>query len=399
MMSFHIPKSLDEINAMITNKVMESIHLDYKAGHALNGKPKEISKDISAFANSDGGCLVFGVNEEGHLPIGVDEGVDHKKMTRERLEQLIQSNVSPTIESLEIIQIPINDTHSIYVVAAQKSLRAPHQDRQNKRYYRRNNFRSIPMEDYEIQDIRSRQMTVPPLVYVDMETERGVFLEFVVQNIGNLAVKDLKFKFSKELGWKGTDYRQFQEGISVLPPGKKLAFYYSSINEALKENSTVEKNFSVEVTYQHPLMNRKITDSFDIDINSINNTSIIYSDIYHHSKKLEDSINKLANHVQKIDSKVETLLNIAGPTGLNVSVSTLRNLASILGKEFDPTPLSPEYCSHFAFMEVLGVNLDLAFRLEDYFRWGRDKGKIEDIEGVDEKLFQQIKKYFNIDES
>ena len=63
---------------------MESIHIDYKAGKALSGKAKEISKDISAFANSDGGYVIYGVSEKEHLPTSIDEGVDHKAKGRKK---------------------------------------------------------------------------------------------------------------------------------------------------------------------------------------------------------------------------------------------------------------------------------------------------------------------------
>jgi len=60
-----IPESFDDINAMISNKVMESVHLDYKAGKAFNNKKiGEISKDVSAFANSDGGCIIYDITEK-----------------------------------------------------------------------------------------------------------------------------------------------------------------------------------------------------------------------------------------------------------------------------------------------------------------------------------------------
>jgi len=35
----------------------------------------EISKDVSAFANSDGGTIIYGIEEEGHLPKRIDGGV------------------------------------------------------------------------------------------------------------------------------------------------------------------------------------------------------------------------------------------------------------------------------------------------------------------------------------
>ena len=53
-----------DIDDLIQNEVEESIYLDYKDGRALDpDKIAEITKDVSAFANADGGIIVYGVSE------------------------------------------------------------------------------------------------------------------------------------------------------------------------------------------------------------------------------------------------------------------------------------------------------------------------------------------------
>lgn len=49
---------------LINNGIEENLHLEYKSSSSLErteGKKKEISKDISAFANSDGGTIIYGI--------------------------------------------------------------------------------------------------------------------------------------------------------------------------------------------------------------------------------------------------------------------------------------------------------------------------------------------------
>lgn len=53
--------NIDDIIALIDNEAEESVHLDFKAAGALSKDDKkkaEIAKDVSAFANSDGGIIV-----------------------------------------------------------------------------------------------------------------------------------------------------------------------------------------------------------------------------------------------------------------------------------------------------------------------------------------------------
>lgn len=56
-----------DLEYLITSEVEENIHLDYKASGALSKEPKkrqEITKDVSAFANSDGGIIIYGISEK-----------------------------------------------------------------------------------------------------------------------------------------------------------------------------------------------------------------------------------------------------------------------------------------------------------------------------------------------
>ena len=57
---------IEDINNFISNKIEENLNLDYKASDALqrnDKKTNEISKDVSAFANSDGGLIIYGIKD------------------------------------------------------------------------------------------------------------------------------------------------------------------------------------------------------------------------------------------------------------------------------------------------------------------------------------------------
>src|SRR3954468_22756806 len=165
------PTTVAELHALVDNSVPEDLHLDYKSS-AIFEKTQDdlkwdLAKDVSAFANSDGGMIVYGVIESGHLPERVDAGADHTKRNRERIENLINSGISPRIDGLRIQQIPLSRARSAYAVEIPKSYRGPHQERIHFRFYKRFNFLSEPMEAYEIDDVRNRRDVVLPLVSVD----------------------------------------------------------------------------------------------------------------------------------------------------------------------------------------------------------------------------------------
>jgi len=154
--------NLDKINSYIENKVEENLNLDYKASGSLqrnDKKTNEISKDVSAFANSDGGIIIYGIEEEDHVPKNF-HFVDGNLITKEWLEQVIQTRIHRKIPGLKIIPIRFEKKieKSIYVVKIPESIDAPHQT-SDKRFYKRYNFESVQMEEYEIRALYNRYQT------------------------------------------------------------------------------------------------------------------------------------------------------------------------------------------------------------------------------------------------
>ena len=159
-MDFYSQKSysITDIEKLIENEVEENIHLDYKRAEALGKDDKkkgEITKDISAFANSDGGIIIYGLEEKDHKPIALSP-IDGEKFTKEWLDQIC-SNIQQHIRNVEIFPIRINGEigKSIYVVRIPRSNNAPHMATDHK-YYKRNNFQSVAMEEYEVRDLFNR---------------------------------------------------------------------------------------------------------------------------------------------------------------------------------------------------------------------------------------------------
>ena len=156
--------------------VQESLELDYKRSEALSkmdSKKTEISKDVSAFANSAGGVLVYGLAEDGHIPTAIDGGVDPAELSKEWLEQVINSRIQRRIDGLRVNQVLLSTTSPgrvAYVVSIPQSARAPHQA-SDKRFYKRFNFESVPMEEYEVRDVANR--TSAPALDIEFSFKPG----------------------------------------------------------------------------------------------------------------------------------------------------------------------------------------------------------------------------------
>ncbi|RYY45119.1 MAG: ATP-binding protein [Chitinophagaceae bacterium] len=152
--------SEDAIKAIIESRLEESINIEFKSASALAMEPsvkKEISKDISAIANSDGGLIFYGINEENHVANSASF-IDGTLFTKEWLENVIISNIQPKVNDLKIFPVRFEDDikKTIYVVKIPQSSLSPHING-DKKYYRRFNFQSVPMEEYEIRNLYLRQ--------------------------------------------------------------------------------------------------------------------------------------------------------------------------------------------------------------------------------------------------
>ena len=157
----------DDLLQLIATGEQESITLDYKQCDSLaksDGKKNELSKDVSAFANSAGGVIVYGIVENGHVPVCLDDGYDPQEISKEWLDQVITSRIQRRIDGVRINQVDLPNEQPgrvAYVVYVPQSLRAPHQAA-DKKFYKRFNFQSVAMEEYEIRDV-ARRLEVPDL--------------------------------------------------------------------------------------------------------------------------------------------------------------------------------------------------------------------------------------------
>lgn len=197
-----------KVKRFINDSIEESLILDYKAAEALakiDGKRNEITKDVSAMANSAGGTIIYGLREfrepeKKHLAEAIDP-VDRIQFSKEWLEHII-NNIRPRLSGIIIYPISISTgaNNVVYVVEIPQSHTA-HQAN-DFRYYKRFNFESVPMADYEIRDVMSRAIT--PDADVDFRfrfsrsvgESRGYILLPIIKNLGTQVIKNFKLMFS-----------------------------------------------------------------------------------------------------------------------------------------------------------------------------------------------------------
>ncbi len=262
--------TLDTLNYLIDNEVEENIHLDYKSGEALktNDKGKnEITKDVSSFANADGGIIIYGLSEKEHKPTAISS-FDGNAFSKERLDQVI-SNIQPHIKGIKIFPIRVNGdiSRSIYVVKIPRSSNAPHMATDH-RYYKRNNFQSVAMEDYEVRDLFSR--VDKPELEIDQcyckcinekdvryEDEDYVFRFYIgVTNIGRKPCQNFKIalickphRFDYQYTFAANSYNINSFSQTVLDKGRVKLSMVSK--ETIFPGESLDFTPSIEIPYNH----------------------------------------------------------------------------------------------------------------------------------------------------
>jgi len=150
------------LEQMIADGVEENLLLDYKGPDSLaktDGKKTEVTKDVSSFANSSGGVLIYGIAEfddepRKHLPARLAP-IQRNEISKEWLDQVIQS-IQPRIDGVVIHPVTISEADNTvcYIVEVPQSHTA-HMARDH-RYHKRHNFTTVQMEDYEVRDVMNR---------------------------------------------------------------------------------------------------------------------------------------------------------------------------------------------------------------------------------------------------
>ena len=144
---------------------------ELKSATYLNEKvrlKKELGKQVSAFANSGGGYLVFGVSDDRQLePCAMVKG---RQPMEDFLSALVEQSVEYPIRHFRIHKVHFQDDKQkvVFVVEIDDSPAAPHQAKDEKTYYYRISGHSKPAPHFHLELLRNR-LTKPVLEIKEIE--------------------------------------------------------------------------------------------------------------------------------------------------------------------------------------------------------------------------------------
>jgi hypothetical protein len=137
---------------------------------------------------------------------------------------VIDSNVQPRLEGLVITPVLVGEgRHAFVLTIPQASTRAPHQA-PDKKYYKRQNFQSVPLEDYEIRDALRRATT--PELHVELAFAMGSTASIDFPHQGEISNPITIIVTVKNRSSQPTFHALVQVGIDTELPLRTSADFY-----------------------------------------------------------------------------------------------------------------------------------------------------------------------------
>lgn len=293
-MIFSIAKDLKDITEedlliLVNNKKQEDTFLDFKRdlyGKYDNDK-RELLKDVSAFANGNGGEIIIGIEEDDLSQAKTLYGIktDNISIEKNRIEQIIMNGLEPKLDTFKVQYIELSDNKYAIIIRIEHSPLFPHMvsyQRLNKFYIRKSD-KNLLLDVYELrnlflksenfmQEIRQfnqdrikhtiENNTILPTIKAPKILINFIpFNAFTKPNYLNLAQSDLKMNFPEQrINFDGIlAYQMNDKGINSY-----AQLYRNGIIEFLSSSNKVFDEID------NPFNNINITDG--------NKLKIIYGD-------------------------------------------------------------------------------------------------------------------------
>jgi hypothetical protein len=148
--------TLTDIEDLVRFRRSEGRTLDFKVAFPDAGHKgvRDFLADVTAFANTDGGDIVIGVDEDENGDAAAVVGIprDNLDENLRRVEDQLRSSVDPRVPDFRVHRVDLDDDRVVLIMRIAPSLIAPHRvtfDR-SSRFHRRTNRANSDMSTAEI---------------------------------------------------------------------------------------------------------------------------------------------------------------------------------------------------------------------------------------------------------
>lgn len=144
-----------DLDQLIASQIAEGKSVEYKASLSLSSDEakKELLADVSSFANTAGGHIIYGMREEKGLPVEISGlsllDIDAEKL---RIDNIIRDGISPRIQGMGIEPVKLKNGNVALVIYIPQSWSSPHMVsyKSSSRFFARNSGGKYQLDVQEI---------------------------------------------------------------------------------------------------------------------------------------------------------------------------------------------------------------------------------------------------------
>lgn len=163
----------DDVRALVAARTVEGTYLEFKRDlpRLDAGGRHEFLADVSAFANSSGGDIIYGIDEdgEGRATAVVAQPGNADEEAR-RLQDVLLNGIDPRVPGLQVQAVAVAGGF-VLVVRAPQSWAGPHRVKSNQHFFIRENGRKRQLDVPEVRGLFLRSENQAQRVR-DFRTER-----------------------------------------------------------------------------------------------------------------------------------------------------------------------------------------------------------------------------------
>lgn len=231
--------TVEETMFLVQNRVRETKDLCFVSGEKINLSSDKfldkLSITVSAIANGDGGKIYIGISSKRRRAEKIQacsiSGISEKILLHE-----LNSRIDGKISDLEIEIVPgfPDESKGIVIIKVPEGRKHPFQS-YDKRFYKRQNFKDVPMDESEIRVLYNKT-NVSEIEFFGLTNSNGIptlhngkfekvsfYPRLLVRNISSTIEKSYKLEFSFPASLYDESFSAMQRFLS-RHDGENLVF-------------------------------------------------------------------------------------------------------------------------------------------------------------------------------
>lgn len=193
----------------------ESSRLEFKSSRLLSKNKDEyirdLTREISAFANSEGGIIIIGIEEDKKIKppvaLSLSDGVNKSDFPLDTFQKTIESNFSPYLPNMHFYEVFLNKSNNKIAIIIDVPQGNTAYQAKDRLYYGRSEFevKSLPDHEIRLRMLKKQISSASFIIEKDFDSLNYKFKTFI-RNTGYRTINDfllkLEFKSSSNFNFK-----------------------------------------------------------------------------------------------------------------------------------------------------------------------------------------------------